>query len=236
MATCVPGEFADARGVCLPCKDFEGCFTKPGDMYYFFNAGLDMIETFGTESLGKPTSPRAWLYVPTGVTGKEACVDPDGSGAAAKYTDQSYEYCPGDQTIYVGEQAMWEFYSDHGDAAPIVALAHEWGHHLQTVAGMVVRRDHKRADILAQEIQADCVAGAWTGWAKTRGMLNEQDDLQDVGALMTAIAEFGPERTHGTLEERVGAFETGFREGLASCNRYVDQKPLVTSAGASATP
>ena len=146
-----------------------------------------------------------------------------------EYNDRSYEYCPSDRSIYVGEQSMWKYYSENGDAAPIVGLAHEWGHHLQNEAGMVVRRAHQREDILAQEIQADCVAGAWTGWAKTQNILNEQDDLDDVRQLMKVIAGYGPERTHGDLAERTEAFTTGLTSGIKACNRYVTQKPLVTS-------
>lgn len=233
VASCPAGQFADARGICLPCLDYEGCFTQATDMYYFLNAGIGLIERYGTDTFPAGLDPVSWTYVPTGVTGDEACTDP--KGGRAKYSDQSYEYCPMDRVIYVGEQEMWQFYSANGDAAPIVGLAHEWGHHLQNVAGIVVRRSTEREDTLAEENQADCVAGAWTDWARRNQILDLEDDLKDIGGLIVAIADHGAERTHGTLAERVEAFNTGYRKGISACNEFVDWAALIPLPGPTAT-
>ena len=49
---------------------------------------------------------------------------------------ESYEYCPVDQAIYVGQDMLWEFYTRTGDAGPAVGLAHEFGHHIQSQLGV----------------------------------------------------------------------------------------------------
>lgn len=228
-AACDPGEFADSRGICLPCQDYEGCFTSATDMSYFYNVGIGLIENYSQDAFGKRLDPDKWWYVQTGVTGQEPCTK--AGGGLATYTDRSYEYCPVDRAVYVGEQSMWAYYSTQGDAAPIVGLAHEWGHHLQELAGIRTRSASRSADTLAQEIQADCVAGAWAGWARTNQVLNESDDLADIAALMKAVADYGPERQHGDLTERVQAFDNGLANGIVACNAYVDWTPLVTDAG-----
>lgn len=236
-ASCAPGQFADSRGICLPCLDYEGCFTKSSDMYYFLNTGVELIHRFGASEFPTVDTSAKWLFVRTGATGDEGCTD--GAGGRARYNDKSYEYCPSDRRVYVGEQSMWRYYTDHGDAAPIVGLAHEWGHHLQNLAGIVVRADHQREDILAQEIQADCVAGAWGGWANRQGIMDAEDDLKDVGSLMRVIADFGPTRQHGDLDERIEAFSTGYAQGVTACNKYVPHAPLVQTAASpsgSTTP
>lgn len=224
---CAVGSRPNAAGTCEPCPDYEGCFSSATQMQYFANVVITWISEYSAATYVALPPPDRWLYVPTGMTGEEACVD--ANGGTASYSDLSYEYCPSDETVYLGERSMWQYYSAMGDAAPAVGIAHEWGHHVQRVAGQVIRRDYRQQDTIASELQADCVAGSWSAYMRGRGILND-DDLADTDALMVDIAQMGPDRTHGTLRERTDAFLLGFRSGIASCNSFFPDTPLITYA------
>lgn len=144
--------------------------------------------------------------------------------AQASYSDQSYEYCPLDKTVYVGELQMWDYYARLGDAAPAVGMAHEWGHHLQAEAGITTTTPE---ETVVTENQADCVAGAWSAWLVDQEIMND-DDFDDIGALLLEIGSAeGPGRDHGTAEEREGSFVHGFEGGMKACNEFVPDKPLI---------
>jgi predicted metalloprotease len=87
---------------------------------------------------------------------QEACEDPNGNDTA---DDMSYAYCPADDNVSIGQQLAWELYSEAGDVAPAIGIAHEFGHNVQTHVGVPVPRSD--AQTLVHENQADCVAGAW---------------------------------------------------------------------------
>lgn len=154
------------------------------------------------------------------------CIDP--TGQLEEYTDQSYAYCPADETVYLGQRALWHFYDGAGDAGPIVGIAHEWGHHVQSATGVPAPRTPD--EWIVFENQADCIAGAWTGYADDQDRLTYPDDLDDIGALMRLIGSVeGPERDHGTTPERTKSFIQGFRGGLSACNEFHPATPIITS-------
>ena len=62
--------------------------------------------------------------------------------------------------MYVGQDMLWTFYEQTGDAGPAVGLAHEFGHHIQQSMGVPAPRTAEQST--RHENQADCVAGAWT--------------------------------------------------------------------------
>lgn len=146
-------------------------------------------------------------------------------------------YCPGDRQIYI-DLSFFRQMETHlgggGDFAEAYVIAHEVGHHIQTligVSGMVNdarRRGHnvEGADglLVRQELQADCYSGVWAHHAQQRHDWLEPGDIE--AALNTASA-IGDDRlqrqargtvvpdsfTHGTSEQRVRWFRTGFETG-----------------------
>jgi predicted metalloprotease len=106
-----------------------------------------------------------------------------------------------------------------------VALAHEWGHHLQYMLG--VRYGGTQAGAIAYENQADCVSGAWAQYADEQGWLETDDDIGDVETLMQLIgSRESRARDHGTSAERAEAFNLSYEGGIAACNAYFPESPV----------
>jgi hypothetical protein len=199
-----------------PCGgSLEGCFTYD-EMDEYVDAVIPMVaQYFETAYEGVP-APRDIVYIPNGYSARSYC------GVS---TSEAYEYCTGDQTIYVGQDLIWAFYRHAGDAAPAVALAHEWGHHLQYMLDVPFARTQSQA--IAFENQADCVSGAWASYADEQSWLETEDDVGDVETLLQLIgSRESRARDHGTSAERAEAFESGFDQGIESCNAYFPDSPI----------
>ena len=109
--------------------------------------------------------------------------------------------------------------------APIVGLAHEWGHHVQAATNVPFPRTLRER--VNYENQADCISGAWTRYADEQGWLERPDDLEDVEGLMRAIGtRESRNRDHGTVAERAHAFNRGFDAGLGACNAFTAATPI----------
>ncbi len=163
------------------------------------------------------------VYVPRGASGPQACLTRN--GGQGRSSSASFEYCPADQTIYVGQDTLWLFYNESGDAAPAVGMAHEWGHHVQSLVGVPLPRSSRQS--INFENQADCLSGAWTKYTDAQGRLEYPDDIEDIETLLPMIASAeGPDRDHGTLEERARSFNRGFSSDVAACNDYFPDTPL----------
>jgi len=182
-------------------------------MDQYVDAVIPMVEGWINETWPGMPLPQV-IYVPSGAAGREGCLDMN--GRSASYTSRSYEFCPADNRVYVGQDTLWEFYSETGDAGPAVGLAHEFGHHVQTQLDLPPARTTDQS--IRVENQADCLAGAWTKWTDEKGYLERDDDLKDIESLFPLIGSAeGPDRDHGTTRERRNAFEAGFEGGVAAC-------------------
>lgn len=154
-------------------------------------------------------------------------------------------YCPGDHQMYIDLsffELMKKRLGGGGDFAEAYVLAHEVGHHVQTIEGVSERVDKMRrageeiegADgpLVRQELQADCYAGVWANLAQKRHDWLVAGDIEE--ALSTAAA-IGDDRlqkeakgtvvpdsfTHGTSQQRVRWFKTGFESGdPARCDTF----------------
>ncbi|NNC55542.1 MAG: hypothetical protein HKO07_07465, partial [Pseudomonadales bacterium] len=128
-----------------------------------------------------------------------------------------------------------------GDFAQAYVIAHEVGHHIQTVLGISaqVHKQKQRASkaeanqlSVRQELQADCLAGVWGNHADRARSLLEQGDLEEA---LRAAAAIGDDRlqkqsrgyvtpesfTHGSSEQRIRWFRTGFQSGdIDSCDTF----------------
>lgn len=154
-------------------------------------------------------------------------------------------YCPGDQQVYIDLgffQQMAERLGGGGDFAEAYVIAHEVGHHVQTLTGTSAKvNDIRRrggnvegADgpLVRQELQADCYAGVWAFHAQRRHAWLEPGDLEEALATASAIGDDTLQRqgqghvvpdafTHGSAEQRVRWFRTGFETGEpARCDTF----------------
>jgi uncharacterized protein len=153
-------------------------------------------------------------------------------------------YCPRDRRVYIDlafYQELRDRFHAPGDLAQAYVIAHEIGHHVQTVTGVANQvseaqsgAGRARANALSvrQELQADCYAGLWAHHAdKYRNRL-EPGELQEA---LTAAAAIGDDRiqratrgqvvpesfTHGTSEQRMSWFRRGYEAGdMDACNTF----------------
>jgi len=149
-------------------------------------------------------------------------------------------YCPGDQQAYIDLSFFRELKSRFGapgDFAQAYVLAHEIGHHLQTLdhvereTSRLRKRESRNAASVRQELQADCYAGVWGNAARGKHLL-ELGDLEEALAAAQAIGDdrlqkqagvdVDPETfTHGTSAQRMKWFRRGFDSGkLAACDTF----------------
>ncbi len=153
-------------------------------------------------------------------------------------------YCPGDRKVYIDLsffEQMKQRLGGGGDFAEAYVIAHEVGHHIQTLTGVSakVNAERARGDIkgaegllVRQELQADCYAGVWAHHGQRRHAWLEPGDIEE--ALNTASA-IGDDRlqkqatgtvvpdsfSHGTSAQRVRWFRRGFDGGNpADCDTF----------------
>ena len=153
-------------------------------------------------------------------------------------------YCPADQKVYIDlgfYRDLRERFRAPGEFAQAYVIAHEVGHHIQTLLG-ISQQVHEQRQRLSQaqgnalsvrlELQADCLAGVWANHAhQTRQILEEGD----VEAGLNAAAAIGDDRiqrqtrgtvapesfTHGSSEQRVRWFRRGLESGrFDACDTF----------------
>jgi predicted metalloprotease len=153
-------------------------------------------------------------------------------------------YCPGDQHVYLDLSFFHDLKVRHGapgDFAQAYVVAHEIGHHVQTLLGISgqvqqLGRGRSKAQVNAlsvrQELQADCFAGIWGHAAHVDRRLLEPGDLKEALRAATAIGDDRLQReagqrvvpdsfTHGSSEQRERWFRRGFQSGdMAVCDTF----------------
>ncbi len=158
-------------------------------------------------------------------------------------------YCPGDRRVYLDLSFFNELHNRFrapGDFAQAYVLAHEVGHHVQTLTGVEAQvRQQQSSDPRARnemsirmELQADCYAGVWGHFAGQPGRAQQgkveldPDDLEEGLRAASAIGDdtiqkrstghVMPDKfTHGTSAQRVEWFRRGFDSGdPRSCNTF----------------
>jgi len=144
-------------------------------------------------------------------------------------------YCPGDQQVYIDLSFYRELASRFGapgDFAQAYVIAHEVGHHVQNLLGVLGRPTggmSANAQSIAQELQADCLAGVWGYYAAEQGMLEPGDAEEGLNAAAAigddriqqqTTGRVSPESwTHGSSAQRVEALRRGLRTGrISACS------------------
>lgn len=207
-------------------------------------AGEDEYERFASTVLGSNNQMWSALFTennrayqePTLVLFRSAT--PSDCGMATSQVGP--HYCPLDNTIYLDETFFDELTTrlgaQGGDVAEAYVISHEVGHHIQNELGTMEQvrneqqRNPQRANDLsiALELQADCYAGLWANYVREFNIF-EPGEIQEA---MDAASTVGDDRiqekvsgqinpeswTHGSSQQRVGAFTRGYESGsLSAC-------------------
>jgi predicted metalloprotease len=212
-----------SQGTCQP-PSLAHCFTE-ATMQNYLNKIIPMVEAFYTATWARPLLPDHIYFIPVGQSMQSGCQDASGN---TTQDDSSYDYCPEDNNIYLGQAELWQLYNGAGDVAPAIGLAHEMGHEQQTNTG--VPAPQSNAETLIHEDQADCLSGAWFAYEINQGSIQAEDYPSTAKYLeMIASAESDPNRTHGDLQERLNSFLDGKNSGPSGCNQFYPYNPIITS-------
>lgn len=153
-------------------------------------------------------------------------------------------YCPGDQKVYIDlsfYRLMQQRFNVSGEFAQAYVIAHEVGHHVQNLMGIMGKVDNARrrgsaaqANALSVrvELQADCFAGVWANRANQARAILESGDVEAALNAATAIGDDALQKqargyvvpdsfTHGTSAQRVRWFKRGIDSGqVSACNTF----------------
>jgi len=152
-------------------------------------------------------------------------------------------YCPGDRKVYLDMAFFSEMskrFGASGDFADAYVVAHEVGHHVQNLIGVLPKFNRARQTMseteanamsVRVELQADCFAGMWAKYTDQKGLL-EKGDLDEA---LNAAHQIGDDNlqkqaqgyvvpdsfTHGTSAQRAKWFRRGFETGrMSACDTF----------------
>ena len=153
-------------------------------------------------------------------------------------------YCPSDQSVYIDLGFYRDLKLRHqapGDFAQAYVIAHEVGHHVQKLLGILDKVNDLRRRVseveanqllVRMELQADCMAGLWANHAHRERQVLEEGDIEEALNAASAIGDDRLQRqsrgyvspdsfTHGTSAQRVEWFTRGARTGeLSQCDTF----------------
>ncbi len=152
-------------------------------------------------------------------------------------------YCPGDRKVYLDTSFFSELdqrFGASGDFAQAYVIAHEVGHHIQNLTGVLPEFNRRRQSMnqveanrmsVRVELQADCYAGIWGKFTEQKGIL-ETGDIEEA---LNAAHQIGDDTlqkqtqgyvvpdsfNHGTSAQRAEWFKRGFQNGrVEDCDTF----------------
>jgi predicted metalloprotease len=171
------------------------------------------------------------------------------SGCGSASAEAGPFYCPADQRVYIDPAFFTELerrFNAPGDFAQAYVLAHEVGHHVQTLTGISDKvraaqqrgsQEQQNALQVRMELQADCYAGIWAQSAQRSRNLLETGDVEEALGAAAAVGDdmiqkraqgyIVPESfTHGSAAQRQQWFERGFDSGqVNACDTFSERAP-----------
>jgi len=166
------------------------------------------------------------------------------SGCGAAQSAMGPFYCPLDQTVYLDLsffQEMQRRFRAGGDFAYAYVITHEVGHHVQNLLGLLQKVQARQREVgraeanqlsVRVELMADCLSGVWAFHSNERWHSIEQGDVEEAVNAAQAIGDDRLQKqsqgyvvpdsfTHGSSEQRVRWFMTGFKSGqIRSCDTF----------------
>lgn len=150
-------------------------------------------------------------------------------------------YCPPDQRMYLDTTFFADILEKQlggqgGDFVEPYVIGHEYGHHIQNLMGTMSRvktQQGASSDAVRLELQADCYAGMWTGYAEDSSLITLDDG--DIEEALDAAKTVGDDRiqqaggqrvnpegwTHGSSAQRMKWFTSGYQQGtLDACDTF----------------
>jgi len=144
-------------------------------------------------------------------------------------------YCPNDRRVFLDTSFFQELarrFGAPGDFAQAYVIAHEVGHHVQNLIGVLPKFNQQRASMSERdanamsvkvELQADCFAGVWSHYVEKEGLL-EVGDIDEALAAAQAVGDDTLQRktqgyvvpesfNHGTSAQRSRWFRAGYEAG-----------------------
>lgn len=139
----------------------------------------------------------------------------------------SHSYCPADRTVYLdydsdSDISLATLWADDRALVTVSIMAHEWGHHIQNQLGLFTDDQANPRSSVDVELQADCLDGLFVRTYARAVDWVEKADLKDTLDLTREVGDAPGtpmnKMTHGTPDQRVAAFTTGYgAKNLAAC-------------------
>jgi predicted metalloprotease len=155
-------------------------------------------------------------------------------------------YCPLDKRVYLDTSFFRDLrdrFRAPGEFAAAYVIAHEVGHHVQNLMGILPRVQQRRQAVskaesnalsVRTELQADCFAGVWAHYADSKLKTLEPGDIEKALAAAAAIGDDRLQRqsqgtvvpesfTHGSSQQRMTWFMNGVKSGsIQRCNTFAE--------------